>query len=404
MTRDKTTLIDGQTGKQTDITGQTKRCVVRDEAGLLKLKLGVLVLLWVILGPSVATFKVLTQESDDVTYCDVSILQPSHSKQLDNPDGIVLLGADESGKSTIAKQIKIIYGGGYSEEERKRYKAVVHSNTIQSITAIIRAMGRLEIEFEDAARADDTRQLFEAAGSAEEGFMSSELAGVIQRLWRDGGVQACFSRAREYQLNDSAAYYLNDLDRISQATYIPTQQDVLKARVETTGVVETNFIVRDYYHFKMIDVTGQRSEMKKWIHCFNETTAIIFCVALSDYDQVSGEDEEMSRMYESLKLFDRICNRRMGSQILLFLNKKDLFEEKIKKTPLTVCFPEYAGSNTYEEAADYIQRQFESLSKNRDIYTYFTCATDTKHMQSVFNAVTDVVPPCSGCNLDLCQF
>ncbi|XP_030635196.1 guanine nucleotide-binding protein G(i) subunit alpha-1-like [Chanos chanos] len=303
---------------------------------------------------------------------------------------LLLLGADESGKSTIAKQIKIICEGDYSEEERKRYKAVVHSNTIQSITAIIRAMGRLEIEFEDAARADDVRQLFEAVGSAEQGFMSLELAGVIKRLWRDGGVQACFSRAREYQLNDSAAYYLNDLDRISQATYIPTQQDVLRARVETTGVVETNFIVKDY-HFKMFDVRGQRSEMKKWIHCFNGTMAIIFCVALSDYDLVLGEDEEMSRMYESLKLFDSICKRRVGYYTFLLLNKKDLFEEKIKKTPLTVCFPEYAGSNTYEEAADYIRRQFEDLSKHRHINTHFTCATDTKDMQFVFDAVTGVL-------------
>jgi hypothetical protein len=52
---------------------------------------------------------------------------------------------------------------------------------------------------------DDARQLFVLAGSAEEGVMTSELAGVIKRLWRDGGVQACFSRSREYQLNDSAS-------------------------------------------------------------------------------------------------------------------------------------------------------------------------------------------------------
>lgn len=52
---------------------------------------------------------------------------------------------------------------------------------------------------------DDARQLFVLAGSAEEGFMTGELAGVIQRLWNDEGVQACFSRSREYQLNDSAA-------------------------------------------------------------------------------------------------------------------------------------------------------------------------------------------------------
>ena len=45
----------------------------------------------------------------------------------------------------------------------------------------------------------------------------------------------------------------------------------------------------------MFDVGGQRSERKKWIHCFEGVTAIIFCVALSDYDLVLAEDEEMVR-------------------------------------------------------------------------------------------------------------
>ncbi|XP_061767973.1 guanine nucleotide-binding protein G(i) subunit alpha-1 isoform X1 [Nerophis ophidion] len=328
---------------------------------------------------------------------------------------LLLLGAGESGKSTIVKQMKIIHEAGYSEEECKQYKAVVYSNTIQSIIAIIRAMGRLKIDFGDTARADDARQLFVLAGSAEEGFMTAELAGVIKRLWKDGGVQACFSRSREYQLNDSAAYYLNDLDRISQGTYIPTQQDVLRTRVKTTGIVETHFTFKDL-HFKMFDVGGQRSERKKWIHCFEGVTAIIFCVALSDYDLVLAEDEEMvsvfkqrclgetrlsclspqNRMHESMKLFDSICNNKWftDTSIILFLNKKDLFEEKIKKSPLTICYPEYAGSNTYEEAAAYIQCEFEDLNKRKDtkeIYTHFTCATDTKNVQFVFDAVTDVI-------------
>uniref|UniRef100_A0A8I5NH01 Guanine nucleotide-binding protein G(i) subunit alpha-1 n=1 Tax=Papio anubis TaxID=9555 RepID=A0A8I5NH01_PAPAN len=304
-------------------------------------------------------------------------------------------GAGESGKSTIVKQMKIIHEAGYSEEECKQYKAVVYSNTIQSIIAIIRAMGRLKIDFGDSARADDARQLFVLAGAAEEGFMTAELAGVIKRLWKDSGVQACFNRSREYQLNDSAAYYLNDLDRIAQPNYIPTQQDVLRTRVKTTGIVETHFTFKDL-HFKMFDVGGQRSERKKWIHCFEGVTAIIFCVALSDYDLVLAEDEEMNRMHESMKLFDSICNNKWftDTSIILFLNKKDLFEEKIKKSPLTICYPEYAGSNTYEEAAAYIQCQFEDLNKRKDtkeIYTHFTCATDTKNVQFVFDAVTDVI-------------
>uniref|UniRef100_A0A8D1SSJ0 G protein subunit alpha i1 n=1 Tax=Sus scrofa TaxID=9823 RepID=A0A8D1SSJ0_PIG len=66
---------------------------------------------------------------------------------------LLLLGAGESGKSTIVKQMKIIHEDGYSEEECKQYKVVVYSNTIQSIIAIIRAMGRLKIDFGEAARA-----------------------------------------------------------------------------------------------------------------------------------------------------------------------------------------------------------------------------------------------------------
>ncbi|XP_056381164.1 guanine nucleotide-binding protein G(i) subunit alpha-2 [Hyla sarda] len=309
---------------------------------------------------------------------------------------LLLLGAGESGKSTIVKQMKIIHEDGYSEEECRQYRAVVYSNTIQSIMAIIKAMGNLKIDFGDTARADDARQLFALSCTAEEqGILPDDLAGVIRRLWADQGVQACFNRSREYQLNDSAAYYLNDLERIARSDYVPTQQDVLRTRVKTTGIVETHFTFKDL-HFKMFDVGGQRSERKKWIHCFEGVTAIIFCVALSAYDLVLAEDEEMNRMHESMKLFDSICNNKWFTEtsIILFLNKKDLFEEKITQSPLTICFPEYTGANQYDEAASYIQSKFEDLNKRRDtkeIYTHFTCATDTKNVQFVFDAVTDVI-------------
>lgn len=53
----------------------------------------------------------------------------------------------------------------------------------------------------------------------------------------------------------------------------------------------------------MFDVGGQRSERKKWIHCFEDVTAIIFCVAMSEYDQVLHEDETTvnTKIYDFLK-------------------------------------------------------------------------------------------------------
>ena len=69
----------------------------------------------------------------------------------------------------------------------------------------------------------------------------------------------------------------------------------------------------------------------------------------------------MNRMHESLKLFDSICNNRWfrHTAIILFLNKTDLFEEKITKVPLTVCFPQYPGPNEYEPACEFIKTVFE---------------------------------------------
>lgn len=61
-------------------------------------------------------------------------------------------GAGESGKSTIVKQMKIIHETGYSQEECEQYRPVVYSNTIQSLMAIIRAMGQLRIDFADPSK------------------------------------------------------------------------------------------------------------------------------------------------------------------------------------------------------------------------------------------------------------
>jgi hypothetical protein len=84
--------------------------------------------------------------------------------------------------------------------------------------------------------------------------------------------------------------FLDDLDRLGKKDYMPTEQDILRTRVKTTGIVEVHFSFK-CLNFKLFDVGGQRSERKKWIHCFEDVTAIIFCVAMSEYDQVLHEDE-----------------------------------------------------------------------------------------------------------------
>lgn len=80
-----------------------------------------------------------------------------------------------------------------------------------------------------------------------------------------------------------------------------------------------------------------------------------------------------NRMQESLKLFDSICNNKWftDTSIILFLNKKDLFEEKIRKSPLTICFPEYAGKLYWNTC--YRSRLFYAKA-NKTLNAYRRCA------------------------------
>eukprot|EP01114_Cavostelium_apophysatum_P009020 TRINITY_DN22095_c0_g1_i1.p1 TRINITY_DN22095_c0_g1~~TRINITY_DN22095_c0_g1_i1.p1 ORF type:complete len:417 (-),score=117.01 TRINITY_DN22095_c0_g1_i1:25-1275(-) len=310
---------------------------------------------------------------------------------------LLLLGAGESGKSTIAKQMKIIHLGGYnSDDERIRFRGNVYANIWDNVKTLLEGADTFGIELGEAAK-ESAKRIY----ATEESFRSGESKGFgrelvedIKRIWNDPGILSTYARASELQLNDSAEYFFNELDRISQENYIPTQADILHVRVKTTGINEIEFNIGKY-RFAMMDVGGQRSERRKWIHCFENVTAIIFCAALSEYDQKLYEDGTTNRMLEALKLFSDITNSRWfnDTPIILFLNKKDLFDKKILKVPLSVCFPEYTGPNQPKEASAFIEQQFLSLINNKHklVYTYHTCATDTNNVRFIFKAVKDVL-------------
>src|ERR1700761_5201085 len=88
--------------------------------------------------------------------------------------------------------------------------------------------------------------------------------------------------------------YFNAIDRMASRTYMPTDPDILRSRVKTTGITETTFQVGELT-YRLFAVGGQRSERKKWIHCFENVTALVFLVSLSEYDQMLYEDESVVR-------------------------------------------------------------------------------------------------------------
>ncbi|XP_038058375.1 guanine nucleotide-binding protein G(q) subunit alpha [Patiria miniata] len=307
---------------------------------------------------------------------------------------LLLLGTGESGKSTFIKQMRIIHGSGYSEEDRKTFTKLVYQNIFMAANAMIRAMDTLKIPYGDPSNERKSADVRLIDHETVTQFVEPNVT-YIESIWADSGIQECYDRRREYQLTDSAKYYLSDLRRIANANYVPTEQDVLRVRVPTTGIIEYPFDL-DSIIFRMVDVGGQRSERRKWIHCFENVTSIMFLVALSEYDQVLVESDSENRMEESKALFRTIITYPwfQNSSVILFLNKKDLLEEKIMHSHLVDYFPEFDGPQRDAQAArEFILKMFVELNPDSDkiIYSHFTCATDTENIRFVFAAVKDTI-------------
>jgi len=270
----------------------------------------------------------------------------------------------------------------------------VFSNIILSMKALVLGVqknGKFKELPEEVQHASESL-ISVAAFSDEE--LTSEIVSAIKSLWSQDIIKQTLIENKELQILDAASLFFDDIDRISHPDYIPSEQDILRSRTRTTGISEITFTIYDH-KFRMVDVGGQRSERKKWIHCFQSVTAVIFCAAISEYDIHLFEDDSVNRMHEALNLFEEVCNSEWftNSAIVLFLNKSDLFQEKIKRIDLKVCFPDYTGGLDYKVASNFIKEKFLSLNRdmNKSLYTHVTCATDTQNIKFVFNAVKDVL-------------
>uniref|UniRef100_A0ABA3J5U0 Guanine nucleotide-binding protein subunit alpha n=1 Tax=Gadus morhua TaxID=8049 RepID=A0ABA3J5U0_GADMO len=307
---------------------------------------------------------------------------------------LLLLGTGESGKSTFIKQMRIIHGTGYSEDDKRSFTKLVFQNIFTSMQSMIRAMETLKIPYKyehnkpyaNIVKEVDVEKVF---------ALENPYVDAIKSLWNDPGTLECYDRRREYQLSDSTKYYMNALDRIAQPCYLPTQQDVLRVRVPTTGIIEYPFDLQSVI-FRMVDVGGQRSERRKWIHCFENVTSIIFLVALSEYDQVLAECDNENRMEESKALFKTIITYPwfQKSSVILFLNKTDILTEKIQYSHVANYFPEFTGPQQDLKAAqEFILKMYmdENPDKEKTVYSHFTCATDTENIRFVFVVVKDTI-------------
>ncbi|KAK3722460.1 hypothetical protein LTR37_002452 [Vermiconidia calcicola] len=310
---------------------------------------------------------------------------------------LLLLGAGESGKSTVLKQMRLIHSKGFSPQERKQWKVTIFQNLLHAFQVVFGAMEEQEVDFAEEGNIRFAELIAADPDIGPDESMPIDCLHAFKNLWRDQGVQVAIMKGNEYALHDNLTYFFNDIERLFAKDYLPTDQDILRARLRTTGISETIFETGSLT-YRMFDVGGQRSERKKWIHVFDNVQVVLFLVAISGYDHVLVEDRNGNQMHEALMLFESIANSKYfeKSALILFLNKMDLFREKLLsgKAPIREHFPDYMGDERDVDAAStFFSQKFKNLVRdpNKEAYIHFTNATDTTLLDKTMRSVQDMI-------------
>jgi len=321
-----------------------------------------------------------------------------------NLQRLLLLGAGESGKSTLFKQSKALFGKPFSKKEREDLVLIIRSNVLEGIATLLE-----QAELRGITNAEIIQLKEEMIQDRNRDGVSTELVVSVKRFWALEEIKKLFECRAEFQLQDSLGFFLDRIEQVSALDYDPPLDHILRSRSKTTGVVEMEVALKGQ-RVALIDVGGQRNERRKWIHQFSVCSAVIFVASMAEYDQVLIEDQRTNRLLEALDLFSAVCHIKTfdGKPLILFLNKRDLFFEKLKKVPLNSLFDSYVPTLTYpveatvsekeaikefQQASEFLVDRFRKCdrSQSRSIYCHVTCATDSENIKHVFLDLVDVI-------------
>lgn len=304
-------------------------------------------------------------------------------RKLRQTQKIVLLGVGESGKTTFLKQMQIIHGKGFTDEIKIDYRTQIYENVFRAMSGLINGKNELKLQWSNAENYENFKrfrqihkQLMDDRDEQQK-LTNTKIQIVPQQfqqavilvklLWNDPTIQHVYERRREYRyFVENIPYYIENIERISQPSYLPNTADILRCRRATTGINEVELIIKNV-PFLFVDVGGQRTQRQKWQQCFSDVTAILFLVSSNEYDQNLREDSRTNRLDESCKVFELLINYRYLQDVsfILFLNKYDLLKEKIKKCNIKDYCQDFTGNSTnLKDVEEYLKDRFLRLKKH----------------------------------------
>jgi len=320
---------------------------------------------------------------------------------------ILLLGPGDSGKTTILKQMKKIHNS-HDEADARNMTEYIRDAVVGYMKMLCYQSKVLHDQHDEktlvSSELEEMRLEFLQLQSPYD--LTVDTCERIRTLWTDTGIQETLRKRHYYQIHDNVAYFLERVDELVKSTYVPSFEDYLRIRTRSTGFSQTKLIANidrfGQHIFEFTDVGGQRSERKKWMRfIYEDINAVLYVIAISDYDLKLFEDNKTNRLVEAINLFKTIMIKGKffgGKSVLLFFNKYDLFKKKIKEVPITVAFDDFPSNemnpNDEDDVVRFVAGKFLQVFEDQNVtlagplHILRTTALDTDNIDKVFKDIT----------------
>lgn len=312
---------------------------------------------------------------------EVNTVVRQHIQQYQEEYKLLILGAGDAGKSTFMKQCKIGLMGGFSRNETLSAIVALRNNVIKSMQKLIALAQEGGVVFSERMTAH-----FSVIMESEE--LSHHVAECVSDIWADEEFKAYYYEVRNIsETASSVPYYFDNAIRFA-TMFKPTDEDILRCKLKTTGINEVE-VQHKGRNFRLVDVGGQRAERRKWLHCFDEVTAVLFLVSTDGYNMTLEEDGTTNRMKESLDLLRDISSSTHlnNKKFMLIFNKSDLLKEKIQTVPVSEFFEGISPDADFETSMKFIQDLFlKEFKGNTEPLVVETCALEKEICDTIFNS------------------